>query len=88
MLPERTAITFTPGVPPICTTLVRYYEESRFGQGPGPLERYKAAGKVLFGSFVLLLGAVLLAMALSTNGQGQVATQQPPAAWDFQFENP
>jgi type IV secretion system protein VirD4 len=86
MLPERTAITFTPGVPPVCTTLVRYYEESRFGQGPGPLERYKAAGKVLFGSLALLLGAVLLAMALSTNGQGQVATQQPPAVWDFQSQ--
>jgi len=88
MLPERTAITFTPGVPPVRTTLVRYYEESRFGQGPGPLERYMAAGKVLFGSLALLLGAVLLAMALSTNGQGQVATQPPPAAWDVQFENP
>ena len=86
MLPERTAITFTPGVPPVCTTLVRYYEESRFGQGPGPLERYKAAGKVLFGSLALLLGAVLLAMALSTNGQGQVATQPPPAVWDFQSQ--
>jgi type IV secretion system protein VirD4 len=88
MLPERTAITFTPGVPPVCTTLVRYYEESRLGQGPGPLERYKAAGKVLFGSLALLLGAVLLAMALSTNSQGQVATQQPPTVWDVQFENP
>jgi len=86
MLPERTAITFTPGVPPVRTTLVRYYEESRFGQGPGPLERYKAAGKVLFGSLALLLGAVLLAMALSTNSQGQVATQPPPAVWDFQSQ--
>ena len=34
-LDNRTAITFTPGVPPIWTTLVRYYEESLVGGGPG-----------------------------------------------------
>ena len=32
-LSERIAITFTPGVPPIWTTLVRYYEESLVGSG-------------------------------------------------------
>jgi type IV secretion system protein VirD4 len=35
-LPDRVAITFTPGAPPICTRLVRYYEKEftklrRFG---------------------------------------------------------
>ena len=31
--PDRTAITFTPGVPPICTTLVRYFEERNMTRG-------------------------------------------------------
>jgi type IV secretion system protein VirD4 len=85
-LPERTAITFTPGVPPVCTTLVRYFEESNLGQGPGPVERYKAVAKVLFGSMALLVAAVFLAIALSMNGQGRVATQQPPVRWDLQTQ--
>ena len=38
--------------------------------------------------FTLLIGAVVLAIALSTNSQGQVATQQPATVWDVQFENP
>jgi hypothetical protein len=32
-LPSRTAITFTPGVPPVMTTLIRYYEEKTAGKG-------------------------------------------------------
>jgi len=86
MLHERRAITFTPGVPPIYTWLVRYFEESNLGQGPGPLERYKAAAKVLFGSLALLFATVLLAMLLSMNSQGWVATQQPGVMWDFQSQ--
>jgi type IV secretion system protein VirD4 len=82
MLPERTAITFTPGVPPICTRLVRYYEEPNLGQGPGRWERFKAAANVVIGSLAMLFAAVLLAVALLTNGQGRGATQQPPAMWD------
>jgi type IV secretion system protein VirD4 len=30
-LPSRTAITFTPGIPPVKTTLIRYYEEKPLG---------------------------------------------------------
>ena len=53
-LDKRIAITFTPGVPPIWTTLVRYYEESLCGGGAGYLERFKAAAGVLFKSAALL----------------------------------
>ena len=34
-LDERTAITFTPGVPPIRTRLVRYYENDQPQRGSG-----------------------------------------------------
>jgi type IV secretion system protein VirD4 len=33
-LSPRTAITFTPGVPPLMTTLVPYYEEPKLGEPP------------------------------------------------------
>ena len=32
-LSPRTAITFTPGLPPVATTLTRYYEETNQGKG-------------------------------------------------------
>ena len=63
-LDNRTAITFTPGVPPIWTTLVRYYEESLVGNGPGWLERFAAALGVLFKSAALLAMVILVAIAL------------------------
>jgi type IV secretion system protein VirD4 len=53
-LDKRIAITFTPGVPPIWTTLIRYYEESLDGGGPGYLERFKAPAGVLLKSAALL----------------------------------
>lgn len=60
-LNERTAITFTPGVPPICTTLVRYYEHD-FGKRPA---RFWPAARA-FGDAVLLLAAAgLAALALT-----------------------
>ena len=63
-LDHRTAITFTPGVPPIWTTLVRYYEESLVGDGPGLVERFAAALGVLFKSAALLVMVILAAMCL------------------------
>lgn len=59
-LPERTAITFTPGVPPIWTTLIRYYE--------GPLKqpgRFWPAVRAFVDAVCLLLLALMLAALLS-----------------------
>jgi type IV secretion system protein VirD4 len=55
-LSERVALTFAPGVPPICTRLVRYYEND-FGlpQGLAPV-------KAVFDSACLFLGASVLAV--------------------------
>lgn len=90
-LPERTAITFTPGVPPVCTTLVRYYEEPGLGRRPGWWEGCKAAAKVAFGSLLLLVGAAFLA-ACVTAGSGGGQQPQPPAKqgqvqWDLPKHN-
>jgi type IV secretion system protein VirD4 len=63
-LSHRVAITFTPGVPPIWTTLVRYYEESLEGSLPGYVERFVAAAGVLFKSAALLAMVILTAMCL------------------------
>ena len=64
-LPPRTAITFTPGVPPVCTTLVRYYEEPNLGRGPGWWSRFKAAVQVAGLSLLLLAAAAMVAKAVS-----------------------
>ena len=63
-LDKRIAITFTPGVPPIWTTLVRYYEESLVGGGRDYVERFAAAVGVLFKSAALLVMVILAAMCL------------------------
>ena len=55
-LSERTAITFTPGVPPIWTTLVRYYEKGfREESQPGPRVKVFALSVVLFAGAVMMV---------------------------------
>ncbi len=53
-LDERIAITFTPGIPPLWTTLVRYYETG-FGHTPGKFWP-AVKGFVFAGFFTLLIG--------------------------------
>lgn len=64
-LPERMAITFTPGVPPLLTTLVRYYEEN-IGP-PGLWERFKFAVWSLMVSCLFAAFFVMVALALSAS---------------------
>ena len=54
-LPDRSVITFTPGVPPIWTTRIRYFEERNLTRRPGLWERFKAMANVVTGSLILLL---------------------------------
>jgi type IV secretion system protein VirD4 len=54
-LHERIAITFTPGKPPIWTSLIRYYERG-WNQGSG-----MSAAKMIFDAACLFLGAGMLA---------------------------
>jgi type IV secretion system protein VirD4 len=62
-LPDRVAITFTPGVPPLLTTLVRYYEDS-VGP-PGLWERFKFGVWSLMVSCLLATFFVMVALAVS-----------------------
>ena len=59
-LSPRTAITFTPGVPPLMTTLVPYYEEPKLGE---PSWRSKKTRLVIWQQAIsiLLLAAATLA---------------------------
>ena len=63
-LSERIAITFTPGVPPIWTTLVRYYEESLVGRPSGFFARFRAAAWMLIQSAALLAVSYWIAVSL------------------------
>jgi type IV secretion system protein VirD4 len=54
-LSDRTVITFTPGVPPIWTNRIRYYEERNLGRRPGWWQRFAAMANVVTGAVILLL---------------------------------
>ena len=59
-LGARTAITFTPGIPPLRTTLVRYYEGG-FHDGWKPWARLKMFAL----SIVLLMATVIVILGFS-----------------------
>jgi type IV secretion system protein VirD4 len=64
-LPPRTAITFTPGVLPVCTTLVRYFEEGELFRRPGWLAEFRAAFRTLFVAGVFLVMAAVAAVTVT-----------------------
>jgi type IV secretion system protein VirD4 len=63
-LSQRIAITFTPGVPPIWTTLIRYYEETLAVRPPGLISRFAVASQVLVKSAALLFVAYWFLISL------------------------
>ena len=66
---DRIVISFTPGVPPIWTTRIRYFEEPNLARQPGGWERFKAMANVVTGSWILLLVMVgFLAIVCTGNG--------------------
>ena len=65
-LPERTAITFAPKIPPVATTLVRYFEERNLGQGPGWFKRVWS-GVTIWAAAVFLIGLAGSLAVLTTN---------------------
>jgi type IV secretion system protein VirD4 len=64
-LPPRTAITFTPGVRPINTTLLRYYEEPGLGVRPTRLARIFTALGTVAASAVVSVCFLFVAFGLN-----------------------
>ena len=64
-LPPRTAITFAPNVPPVCSTLLRWYEEPWLGRKSGWLAKTVAACLTLMASLAFAATAMLSAAALT-----------------------
>jgi type IV secretion system protein VirD4 len=85
-LPPRIALTFPGGgVPPVCTRLVRYFEEPRLAElarGGGWLSRVRAAFSTLIRSAIVLAAAILLAAMLTEIVNDKVVPQyqSPPAS--------
>jgi len=64
-LDARIAITFTPGVPAICSKLIRYYEEPNLGKPPGPLQRMRERMKTAMGCILILAAAILVTVCVT-----------------------
>lgn len=62
-LSTRTAITFAPGIPPLCTTLTRFYEES--SPGEGRWKRIRWLAQVWLAAVCLLLLAIASAVVVT-----------------------
>jgi type IV secretion system protein VirD4 len=79
-LSPRTALTFTPGVPPIWTTLLRYYEEPGLGKRRSWLQRWREAAVTLVASGLLCCCALVLAAGMTAAVMQQPANSgwQPP----------
>ena len=61
-LSPRVAITFTPGLPPIATRLIRYYEEKLC---PGRMRRFGSALWMLVKAAILCIVSLTIAAALT-----------------------
>ena len=79
-LPSRTAITFTPGVPP-CTTLIRYYEEKI---EPAKSNRTWAKAGIFARCLWFLVAGLFMASSLTV-----IVNDQMPAyrESEFRFED-
>ena len=82
-LPPLVAITFPGGgVPPVCTRLVRRFEEPRLAKlarGGGFISRVRAAFSTLIGSAIVLAAAILLAMMVTEVLNERAVTQYKSA---------
>ncbi len=79
-LPIRTAITFHPGVPPICTTLIRHYEEKIPGKSRQAWDKM-----VMFARCVVFLGLSLVMTAWVRDTIANQITMPAFPATDWSF---
>lgn len=67
----RSAITFVPGMPPIGTTLLRYYEEKNLGKPVGLLRRIADVCSTFAASATVLLLSIVAASLLILMAEGE-----------------
>jgi type IV secretion system protein VirD4 len=79
-LPPRTAITFTPGVPPIHTTLLRYYEEKNLGRTDTWFRRSAAAVAMLARAAILCAASLGIAWIATLLAAPALISAQRPAS--------
>jgi type IV secretion system protein VirD4 len=77
-LSPRTAITFTPGVPPIITWVSRYYEDLRQQNDPKLLRRTLAAAKTFMVALILCLLCFRVAARVTQRALELQAEHQTP----------
>jgi len=65
-LPARVAITFTPGIPPLWTMLVRYFEEPNLGKEPNWWARCKSWMTIVARCVGMLFLAIMFAWCVTT----------------------
>jgi type IV secretion system protein VirD4 len=78
-LDPRTAVAFTPGVPPVFTQLVRYFEESGLMRPPGPIRNGLLAFTTFARALILLFFTAVFALVMTVemNGQTQRGSRRP-----------
>lgn len=74
ILSPREAITFTPGLPPLRTTLMRYYENKGLGMRPGWWLRSSKACVHLVAAALLCFVTVTLALMLTFGAEVEAST--------------
>jgi type IV secretion system protein VirD4 len=80
-LDPRTAITLTPGVRPLWTRLIRYYEEKALFRHRGLLSRIIAACRTLLLSAALLVIAIAWAAFVTAEISKRSAQRQKQPLW-------
>jgi type IV secretion system protein VirD4 len=84
-LSDWTVITFTPGVPPIWTNRIRYFEERNLGRQAGLWERFAAMTNIVSGSLILMLVMVgFLVMVCSGKWRDEPPRSNSNNQWIFQ----
>ena len=87
-IPERVAIIFVPGMPPIWTKLVRYYEESFPPSEPSRSDRIKAMAKIVSFAALLLVVTLAVAKCVYENRSYQIRYFPRPPIHHRQYQRP
>jgi type IV secretion system protein VirD4 len=77
-LDPRTAVTFTPGVPPVVTRLVRYFEERGLTRPPGLIRSGLLAFTTLARALILLVFTAVFALVMTAETNGQMQSEPRP----------